>query len=258
VWEPTPCGVIGGASVWYGFRAADPGTFVFDTQGSTFDTTLTVFRKVRLRNLSRNEVACNTDAQPGAKWSRVSFEAQRGSNYWVVVDGVGGSKGRLQLNWALGRAPQMVSNPKTETLHHLGQHMRWQAEVTNAIPNPSYQWHHDGRPIPGATNAWFELLEARLSDTGWYSVTASNAIGLVENRVVRLTLPPLLAEFDRPNRLYRLTVASSETSGRVLEASTDLIHWSPISYNTNLSDVLVTTNIPLTEPARFFRVRPWP
>ena len=43
----------------------------------------------------------------------------------------------------------------------------------------SYQWSHDGSPIPGATNTTFSLAGMTLENAGQYQVIARNRIGMV-------------------------------------------------------------------------------
>lgn len=57
----------------------------------------------------------------------------------------------------------------------------------------SFQWHRNGIPLPGQTNAILTLANLAPADAGNYSVTASNALGMVTLPPARLTVarPPL-------------------------------------------------------------------
>jgi hypothetical protein len=58
-----------------------------------------------------------------------------------------------------------------------------------------YQWQFDGTNLPGATNASLVLTNARVEDTGSYTVRVSNALGMVTSRTAILTVidsPPVI------------------------------------------------------------------
>lgn len=49
----------------------------------------------------------------------------------------------------------------------------------NATEPLTYQWLHNGMPIPGATNAMLNLSGMSVANAGQYSVTVRNAVGTV-------------------------------------------------------------------------------
>jgi hypothetical protein len=53
-------------------------------------------------------------------------------------------------------------------------------------PVPTYQWYRDGVPIAGATGAQLVLSSFSAEDEGRYVVTASNILGTITSRVVRV------------------------------------------------------------------------
>ena len=259
-WEPNHCGTIGGASKWFEFHAENDGTVAIDTRGSTFDTVLAVYRKAGVYYLAQNEVACNADAGLGLTWSRVSFEAQRGTNYYVVVDGANPRDltGLARLNWAMGRRPQIGTRPAYE-LARVGQRWRFEAGVTNAVPPPVYRWKFNGREIGGATNEWYEVASMQLTNAGSYSVSVSNALGEAEELIASLSAPLLTGERSAGSGRFQLTLAPVESAGRtlVLEASSDLIHWTPVGTQTN-PFAPASFSFPANPPLQFFRARPAP
>lgn len=257
-WEPNHCGVIGGASKWFEFHATDDATVAIDTRGSTFDTVLAVYRKVGVLHLAQNRIDCSTDWQPGAPWSRVSFQAQRNASYYVVVDGanVNDLTGRAQLNWAMGQQPVIATAPQYDFVRP-GQRWRFSAGVTNAVPPPTYRWYHNGHPIAGATNDWFELASLQLTNAGFYSVAVSNALGTVEQLIAQLSVPTLTSELRTSDGAYQLTLAPVDQPGTtmLLESSTNLVDWTPVQTHTNTTSS-VTLTLPLNSAQRFFRTRP--
>ena len=93
--EPTACNL--GASVWYALAFNETSTVSIDTFSSGFDTVLAVYTGTGLGDLQL--VDCNDDSHPRFQ-SRVGFEADAGTTYWVQVGGYGGDTGALELTIA--------------------------------------------------------------------------------------------------------------------------------------------------------------
>jgi hypothetical protein len=91
--EPAHAGNAGGRSIWFRWTAQKTGTVTFSTSGSSFDTTLGVYRGSSVSALSR--VASNDDWN--GLTSRVSFSATAGVTYWIAVDGYSGASGSVVL-----------------------------------------------------------------------------------------------------------------------------------------------------------------
>ncbi len=85
-------------SVWWTWTAPADGVVVFDTAGSDFDTTLSVYRGTSIANLV--EVAANDD-DAGTTTSRVVAHVTEGTTYRVNVRGWDGLVGNIQLNWTI-------------------------------------------------------------------------------------------------------------------------------------------------------------
>jgi hypothetical protein len=84
----------GGKSVWWQWRAPLTGPVTISTAGSSFDTLLGVYTGTTLSNLVL--VASNDDARATLQ-SEVTFQAQAGTDYQIVVDGVDGASGEIVL-----------------------------------------------------------------------------------------------------------------------------------------------------------------
>ena len=104
--EPNIEGVSGGKSVWWTWTAAVSGRVTISTAGSSFDTTLGVYRGSSVTALTR--VSSNDDENAGADiyTSNVSFNAVAGQAYQIAVDGYAGDAGaiRLSLEQPAGRS----------------------------------------------------------------------------------------------------------------------------------------------------------
>lgn len=99
--EPShsPDGNAGGGSVWYQWQAPSSGSVTIDTAGSNYDTLLAVYTGgTSVGNLT--PIVSNDDVSPGSViTSTVTFTATAGTVYKIAVDGWGGARGNIVLNW---------------------------------------------------------------------------------------------------------------------------------------------------------------
>jgi hypothetical protein len=108
--EPNACGVVGGASYWFCYVPPEDGLCSMTTAGSTFDTLLGVYVDDG-RNLgyaSLVQVACNNNSS-NSLTSAVLFNVKGGTNYFIMVDGVNGAVGTVNLNYSLNALPKISS-----------------------------------------------------------------------------------------------------------------------------------------------------
>ncbi len=86
-------------SLWWKISPGQSGTVFADTQGSEFDTLMSVYTGTSLGNL--NKIADNDDCRTDDHSSGLSFDVQAGTTYYIAVDGYNGSCGKTVLNWKL-------------------------------------------------------------------------------------------------------------------------------------------------------------
>jgi hypothetical protein len=258
--ETNHCGVLGGASRWFGLRAEADADFLIDTVGSSIDTVLAVYYRTNVLNLYRNLVACDNNGAPDGIRSRVRFGATAGRDYLVVVDGVGvGVQGAITLNWVLGRGPPIGSGPVSQCMRQ-GQTLTLQADTNGVAPGPTYQWFWNGTAIAGATNRTFTVTAVQTTQGGVYSVMMSNPFGAVTNlmAVVTVKIPYLSVERAPTPGTLRLGIEGPPEQALVLETSLDLARWSPF-YTNSASNGVRYLDVPTTNGSgRFYRARPLP
>ncbi len=92
-------GQAAGSSRWFTLKPEEDGQMVLDTIGSSIDTVLAVYEGSGLANLRL--VKSDDNGAPDGIRSRLSFTATTGTEYQVVVDGVAGQQGTINLNWVL-------------------------------------------------------------------------------------------------------------------------------------------------------------
>ena len=94
--EPDHDEASSGRSVWFRWTAASAGSVLFETCGGTsFDTLLAVYTGSAVSELA--EVRSDDDTCGEA--SRVSFTAEAGTTYSIVVAGFEGASGTYTLHW---------------------------------------------------------------------------------------------------------------------------------------------------------------
>jgi hypothetical protein len=93
--ESAHVGLLGDKSIWYSWTSAVNGQATFDTIGSNFDTTLSVYLGTSVNQL--NQVAANDDILTGSnKQSRVQFNIIAGQTYRIVIDGWNSESGSVK------------------------------------------------------------------------------------------------------------------------------------------------------------------
>ena len=89
--SPTTCAFSNAEDVAYSFIAPEQGEYVFDTQGSAYDTVLYLYD-----HCGGNEIDCNDDTF--GLQSEVSARLDAGQLVIIVVDGYSANAGSYQLN----------------------------------------------------------------------------------------------------------------------------------------------------------------
>lgn len=153
-----------GPSVWYDFTPAQAGRYQVSTEGSGYDTLLTVYTGSRS---ALGEVACNDNYMPiGSYQARLRFDVSAGMTYHIAVTWGGGlypPAGTLQFgvtqappppqNDDFDSATAMTSLPFTQELDV--------SEATEAADDP----------LPSCSGTLPEPVS--LASTVWYSITPS-------------------------------------------------------------------------------------
>ncbi len=258
--EPSPCGVIGGSSKWFGLQPAGDGVMLLDTIGSAIDTVMAVYTGTNLFTLKL--VACDNDSAPDGIRSLVRFPAATGVKYAVAVDGVNGAQGGINLNWKLGLAPTRSVPSSTLTVNRGGNTTLNASLSVNALSPIIFQWLFNEGAIAGANRDTLTLTNVQAGQAGTYSLIASNFAGVVTNTVavIRVGTPIQLASGwvqTNGQTLFHLTGPSSQ--GFTIQASSNLVNWIGL-YTNSTPSAVIDFRDPQTpiNPRRFYRVIPWP
>jgi alpha-tubulin suppressor-like RCC1 family protein len=137
--------------------------------------------------------------------------------------------------------PPIFPLPPVRRTVAVGQTAYLRLRAVGALPM-GYQWSFQGTNIPGATNAVLVVTNAQASAAGYYSLVASNALGVVTNSELQLVVSILVTQPLEDQVTF---------PGGVATFSTAAYAGSPVSFqwqfnNTNLpgsvNSTLVITN----------------
>ncbi len=107
--EPDACGVEGGASYWFTYSPPETGTLRLSTDGSTFDTVLAIYaddgRSLGYQSLI--QLSCDDNSGTNSRTSTLIVPVSGGTNYYIMVDGVNGTSGRINLTYKLDTLPKI-------------------------------------------------------------------------------------------------------------------------------------------------------
>jgi len=139
--------------------------------------------------------------QNGPSLSLTNVQAASSGLYSVALDNglqtLTSPPARLSIA-AAPTAPRWVQTPGDTSVLEGGSLTL--AATASGVPEPTYQWSLDGRPIAGATGTTLSLTALTPAQAGAYSVIASNASGSVTHTVT-------LSVLGRPQ--IRITEVSS-------------------------------------------------
>ncbi|HYV33005.1 MAG TPA: immunoglobulin domain-containing protein, partial [Candidatus Binatia bacterium] len=166
------CGVIGGASQWISLVCEEPGFLFLNTEGSSFNTVLAVYRRSATNAAKLELMACDHNSGLNGR-SALSAPVEARRTNFIVIDGVNGASGILKLNYSL------VAPSTLTTLSLTGQNayrltgyptMRFTIETSSNLMN------------------WEALLTTN-SDTGVFDFTDPSTLNAGQRFYRALTRP---------------------------------------------------------------------
>lgn len=132
-----------------------------------------------------------------------------------------------------GQPPVIVALTATNTAI-VGQQVTFNV-ATSGTNSMSYQWSCNNNSIPAATNATLTLNNVTPGQSGTYYVTVSDAAGTTNSSSVTLTVypttAPTLTSVQHVNGMFTLSLTGVTNYQYIVQASTDLLNWVPVSTN---------------------------
>ena len=158
-------------------------------------------------------------------------------------------------------APVITTNPLPQTVT-LGANAIFLA-AASGLPAPNYQWQFNGTNIAGATNTSLALGFVSPTNTGYYSLTATNLAGTATSSGALLALlPPAAARFQAisvQGGVVQIGFTGDAVWNYTIESSADLINWSAVTNLTSTNGVF-NFSIPMdpNNSQEFYRARVGP
>ena len=159
-------------------------------------------------------------------------------------------------------APLITINPLPQTLK-LGTNVSFTVAATG-LPAPSYQWSLNGTNILDATNTSYAIAFVAVTNTGNYSVVATNLAGFATSSDAALALlPPVAAQFGsisvQPDGTVQISFAGDAVWNYTVETSTNLTDWSVLTNLSSVNGVFnFTAGATTNSPQQFYRARVGP
>lgn len=136
-------------------------------------------------------------------------------------------------------APILLSQPVSQTVKTNTSVML--AVTASAAPAPTYQWSWNGTNLAAATNSSYTIASFLTNHQGDYSVLVSNSQGTARstNATLYANAPVRVGSFGRgTNGQFELLLIGAAGSNYVLQASSNLVAWTPLVTNTATTGLL--------------------
>ena len=174
----------------FGFSAQSPGDGV-RLWGPTATNNLDVIDSVDFGPATRGR-SFTYDSVTG-EWGVLSTLGVEGAFQAATADDIG-SPGTNP-----GPVAITVVEQPTPKLANPGDAITF-AVAYRGLPRPTFQWFHNGAPIPGARLLSYTLASAQMADGGSYYVVLSNVFQVVTSATATLTVStnPVAPEFLQP------------------------------------------------------------
>jgi uncharacterized delta-60 repeat protein len=169
-----------------------------------------------------------------------------------------------------GLGPPVVSIPPVNRTNFLGTTAGLSAWAVGSGP-VHYRWRKGGADltddgsVSGAGTPNLLLADVQSADAGWYSVVATNALGIVTSAEVYLAVVPLTLRATGPglgletNGQFRLELGGGAAWPVSVETSTNLVQWQDAGTPwVGPEPAVFTQPFSNNVPARMHRARPVP
>ena len=130
-------------------------------------------------------------SQTNATLTIANVSPSNAGDYFAVVTNVFGAVTSSVTHMFVDARPPNISTLSYNAQVVAGDQITIQATV-DGLPYPNLQWQFNGHAIPGGTNFVLTIESANLTNAGAYTLTASNAFGLISRSLFINVLPYLI------------------------------------------------------------------
>jgi len=158
-----------------------------------------------------------------SNYSISGVQPTNAGDYKVRVSNAAGTVDSTNATLTVHYAPVIVSQPLGQMVI-AGSSIGFSV-IADGVPSPTYQWHFNNSPIPGANSPAYTVASAQPSNAGSYKVVVSNARGSVVSDTANLVVPaPSFLTISRPGGgLVQLTITGTVGAVYSIEYVSDLV-----------------------------------
>ncbi|MDB6065277.1 MAG: hypothetical protein JWR26_1485 [Pedosphaera sp.] len=169
--------------------------------------------------------------------------ATNAGNYTVTVKNGWGTSVSSAASLTVNLPPQIATQPISQGAI-VGQGVTLGVVATGMAPL-SYQWRLNDVPLAGATNATLSLNNVQAGNAGNYLVVVTNSLGSASSAKAALTIsnPPTVQAVGVSPSGFSLQLPVPVGRTFVIQASMNLIDWTPIYTNVSLSGSVSFTDV---------------
>jgi hypothetical protein len=150
-----------------------------------------------------------------------------------------------------GGTPGLFTQPVGNT-NNVGAAVSLEVSAYGALPL-SYQWQYNGAAIPGATTNTYGIANLQQSQSGTYNVLVSNVLGSIASSNATLVVnSPFILQSVLQDQTITLSFPAVPGTVYTIQASADLINWTPISNVTASTSAVLVSNS-ATNSSLFYR-----
>jgi hypothetical protein len=173
--------------------------------------------------------------------------------YTVVVSNPSGSVTSAPAALTLRLPPTITADPQAFAADP-GGNATFGVTVAGLTPL-FYQWSVNNGPIAGATNSIYTRNNVQYSDSAFYSVIVTNALGSAQSQAAELIVKPSVVSAELSNGVFRLSIRAMPNRPHAIDITTNLFQWVP--WQTNMASAVDSQwNDPAANNSRrFYRLR---
>ena len=199
----------------------------------------------------------NLEGAVAETFSLTNVQPDQAGTYSVVVSNVIGSVTSAPTTLTVLTAPAITLQPINQTAL-VGTTANFSVAASGTRPL-SYRWQFNGTELEGALAKTLTLTNVQPERAGSYSVVVSNGWGSATSVLATLTVlhyPVLLDARMVTNGAFGFTLSGDAGRSYVIEVSTNLLEWTPLSTLSNaVGQVDFTDLAPVGSESRFYRAR---
>jgi DNA-binding beta-propeller fold protein YncE len=240
---PTSQLIAAGGQAAFSASVSGPGTFTFQWRKGT--------------NNLVNDTGISGATLPTLALTSVTTNDS--GAYSVVISGPSGPFTSPEAILTVVNPPTILSQPASQSVL---AGTPASIVVSASGDSLSYQWLLDGGPLAGATGPSLAFASTQPADAGSYSVTLSNAVGVLISDAATLTVVsrPSPPEFDpfsfQPDGSLRLFFHGDSGFTYAIETSSDLATWTTLATAFSADGAIEYFDTDAAaNPLRFYRVR---